>query len=145
MLPLTDRNPLLPPLLAFGAGAMTAGADWQPAAASLWLPAALTATLAAIALLRWPQARFVFLILLLPLFFLCGLLYTESFLSPELPAHQLAQIINECLRSSWGISQATNRAPHSQEDNCRGARSAERESSGNFTGRIPPFPSTPRR
>ncbi len=74
---------------------MTAGADWQPAAASLWLPAALTATLAAIALLRWPQARFVFLTLLLPLFFLCGLLYTESFLSPELPAHHLARLIPE--------------------------------------------------
>jgi len=97
MLPQTDRNPLLPALLAFAAGAMTAGADWLPTTASLWLPASLIAALAALALLRrWQQARVWFLaLLLLPLFFLCGLLYTESFLSPQLPAHHLARLIPE--------------------------------------------------
>ena len=95
MLPQTNRNPLLPALLAFAAGAMTAGADWLPATPSLWLPTALIAALAALTLLRGPQARFVFLALLLPLFFLCGLLYTESFLSPKLPAHHLARLIPE--------------------------------------------------
>ena len=76
MLPQTDRNPLLPALLAFAAGAMIAGADWLPTTASLWLPAALITALASITLLRRPQARVRFLALLLPLFFLCGLLYT---------------------------------------------------------------------
>ena len=95
MLPQTDRNPLLPALLAFAAGAMTAGADWLPAAASLWLPTSLIASLAALTLLRWPQARAWFLALLLPLFFLCGLLYTESFLAPQLPAHHLACLLPE--------------------------------------------------
>ncbi|MFH1019124.1 MAG: ComEC/Rec2 family competence protein, partial [Pseudomonadota bacterium] len=95
MLPQTDRNPLLPSLLAFAAGAMTAGAGWLPATASLWLPAALIAALTTLTLLRWPQARAWLLFLLLPLFFLCGLLYTESFLSPNLPAHHLVRLIPE--------------------------------------------------
>jgi len=94
MLPHTDRNPLLPTLLAFAAGAITAGADWLPTVASLWLPAALIAALAALALIR-RQTRFWFLALLLPLFFLCGLLYTASFLSPKLPAHHLTRLIPE--------------------------------------------------
>ena len=81
--PQTDRNPLLPALLAFAAGAMTAGAGWLPAIASLWLITALVAVLAALTLLRWPQTRSGFLALLLLLFFLCGLLHTESFLSPK--------------------------------------------------------------
>jgi competence protein ComEC len=94
MLPQTDRNPLLPTLLAFAAGAMTAGADWLPTTTSLWLSAALIAALAALALFRW-QTRFWFLILLFPLFFLCGLLHTASFLSPKLPAHHLTRLIPE--------------------------------------------------
>jgi len=94
MLPQTDRNPLLPLLLTFAAGAMTAGADWLPTS-SLWLPTALAAALTALALLRWPQARAWLLALLLPLFFLCGLLYTESFLSPQFPAHHLTRLIPE--------------------------------------------------
>jgi len=95
MLPQTDRNPLLPSLLAFAAGAMTAGADWLPTVTSPWLPTALIAALAVLALLRWPQARAWLLTLLLPLFFLCGLLYTESFLTPNLPAHHLVRLIPE--------------------------------------------------
>ncbi len=95
MLPQTDRNPLLPTLLAFAAGAMTAGADWLPTASALWLPTALLAVLAGLTLLLWPQARVWFLALLLPLFFLCGLLYTESFLSPKFPAHHLTRLIPE--------------------------------------------------
>jgi competence protein ComEC len=95
MLPQTDRNPLLPTLLAFAGGAMTAGGDWLPAAASLWLPTALLAALAVLTLLRWPQARIRLLALLLPLFFLSGLLYTESFLTPNLPSHHLAHFIPE--------------------------------------------------
>ena len=95
MLPQTERNPLLPLLLAFAVGAMTAGAAWLPTTASLWLPAALIAALTALALLRWPQARAWLLTLLLPLFFLCGLLYTESFLSPKFPAHHLTRLIPE--------------------------------------------------
>ncbi|OGQ99608.1 MAG: DNA internalization-related competence protein ComEC/Rec2 [Deltaproteobacteria bacterium RIFOXYD12_FULL_55_16] len=95
MLPQTDRNPLLPVLMAFALGAMTAGADWLPPASLFWLPAALSAALTALTLLRWPQARAWFLTLLLPLFFLCGLLYTASFLSPKLPAHHLARLIQE--------------------------------------------------
>ena len=95
MLPQTDRNPLLPSLLAFAAGAMTAGADWLPAAASLWLPTSLITALAALTLLRWPQARTRLLTLLLPLFFLCGLLYTEAFLAPKLPANHLTHLIPE--------------------------------------------------
>lgn len=93
--PQTDRNPLLPALLAFAAGAIAARADWLPAAVSLWPAAALIAALAALALLRWPRARAGFLPLLLSLFFLCGLLYTESFLAPRLPAHHLARLIPE--------------------------------------------------
>ncbi len=93
MLPQTDRNPLLPTLLAFAAGAMTAGADWLPIVTSLWLPTALLTALAVLILLRRPQARAWLLPLLLPLFFLCGLLYTESFLSPEFPAHHLTRLI----------------------------------------------------
>lgn len=95
LLPQTDRNPLLPALLAFAAGAIAARADWLPAAVSLWLAAALVAALAALTLLRWPRARAGFLPLLLSLFFLCGLLYTESFLAPRLPAHHLARLIPE--------------------------------------------------
>ncbi len=95
MLPQTDRNPLLPALLAFAAGAMAAGAEGLPNTASLWLPAALIGSLAAFTLLRWPQARAWSLTLLLPLFFLCGLLYTESFLSPNFPAHHLTRLIPE--------------------------------------------------
>ena len=95
MLPQTDRNPLLPALLAFAAGAMAAGADWLPTTASLWLPTALLAALAALTLLRWPQARAWPLTLLLPLFFLCGLLHTASFLSPKFPAHHLVRLIPE--------------------------------------------------
>ncbi|MFA7382381.1 MAG: DNA internalization-related competence protein ComEC/Rec2 [Desulfurivibrionaceae bacterium] len=95
MLPQTDRNPLLPALLAFAAGAMTSWASWQPTANQLWLSTALIATLAVLTLLRWPQARAGFLILLLPLFFFSGLLYTKSFLAPNLPAHHLARFITE--------------------------------------------------
>lgn len=96
MLPQTDRNPLLPALLAFAFGAMIAGgADWQPPPASLWLPTALLTVLAVLTLLRWPKKRAWVLPLLLPLFFLCGLLYTESFLSPNLPAHHLTRLIPE--------------------------------------------------
>ncbi len=95
MLPQTDRNPLLPSLLAFAAGAMIAGADWLPTTASFWLPATLIVALSTLILLRWSQARIWVLALLLPLFFLCGLLYTESFLSPKLPAHHLTLLIPE--------------------------------------------------
>ena len=95
MLPQTDRNPLLPALLAFAAGAITAGADWLPTVTHLWLPAVLIAALAALTLLRWPQARAGFLGLLLTLLFLCGLLYTASFLAPKLRAHHLARLIPE--------------------------------------------------
>ncbi|MCX5874797.1 MAG: DUF4131 domain-containing protein, partial [Deltaproteobacteria bacterium] len=95
MLPQTDRNPLLPSLLAFAAGAMTAGADWLPTVVSLRLPTALLAALAVLTLLRWPQARAWLLALLLPLFFFCGLLYTDSFLSPEFPTHHLTRLIPE--------------------------------------------------
>ncbi len=95
MLPETDRNPLLPVLLAFAAGAMTAGADWLPATAPLWPAACLFAVMATFTLLRWPQARAWLLALLLPLFFFCGLLYTTSFLSPGLPPHHLAHRIPE--------------------------------------------------
>ncbi|HIJ90065.1 MAG: DNA internalization-related competence protein ComEC/Rec2 [Desulfobulbaceae bacterium] len=93
MLLQTDRNPLLPALLAFACGAMTAGADWLPTTSSLWLLAPLIAAMAAVTMPRWPQARSWFLALLLPLFFLCGLLYTDSFLTPELPAHHLTRLI----------------------------------------------------
>lgn len=95
MLPQTDRNPLLPSLLAFAAGAITAGADWLPTATALWLSTALLGALAFLTLLRWPQTRAWLLVLLLPLFFLCGLLYTGSFLSPTLPAHHLTRLIPE--------------------------------------------------
>ena len=95
MLLQTNRNPLLPALLAFAAGAITAGADWLPIANYLWLSAALISALAALTLFRWPQARAGFLGLLLTVFFLCGLLYTESFLTPNLPAHHLARFITE--------------------------------------------------
>ena len=95
MLPQTDRNPLLPAFLAFASGAMIAGGDWLPSAAFLWLPAVLIAALAGFTWFRWPQARNWFLALLLPLFFLCGLLYTDSLLSPELPAHHLVRLIPE--------------------------------------------------
>lgn len=95
MLPQTNRNPLLPALLPFAAGAMIAGADWLPDPAFLGPPTALLAALAALTLLRWPQTRTGFLALLLPLFFFGGLLYTESFRSPRLPAHHLARLIQE--------------------------------------------------
>lgn len=95
MLLQTDRNPLLPVLLAFAAGAMVAGGDWLPAPVLLWLLAAFIVALAGLTLLRWPQARTWLLALLLPLFFLCGLLYTDSFLSPALPAHHLVRLIPE--------------------------------------------------
>lgn len=95
LLPQTDRNPLLPTLLAFAAGAIAAKADWLPATASLWPAAALLAALTTLTLFRWPRARAGFLPLLLSLFFLCGLLYTESFLAPRLPAHHLTRLLPE--------------------------------------------------
>jgi competence protein ComEC len=93
--PQTDRNPLLPPLLAFAAGATAAMAGWLPSIAPLWLATIMVAALAAFTLLRWPQARSLLLALLLLLFFLCGLLHTESFRSPKLPAHHLTHLIPE--------------------------------------------------
>ena len=68
MLPHTNRNPLLPALLAFACGAMAAGADWMPTAALFWLAATLIASLAAIALLRSQTTRAGLLTLLLLLF-----------------------------------------------------------------------------
>lgn len=95
MLSQPDRDPLLPALMAFAVGAMAAWSDWLPSAAFFWLLTALIAVLAGLILLRWPQTRAWFLTLLLPLFFLAGLLYTESFLSPALPVHHLARLIPE--------------------------------------------------
>jgi len=96
MLPETDRNPLLPALLAFAAGAMAAATGWLPATAPLWPAAALIAVLSVLSLLSPPQARSWFLpLLLLPLFSLCGLLYTGSFLAPPLPPHHLARLVPE--------------------------------------------------
>lgn len=95
MLPETDRNPLLPAILAFAAGAMAAESDWLPASSSLW-PAAVLIALPAFFFLRCrTQARSCFLPLLLILFSLCGLLYTGSFLAPPLPPHHLARLIPE--------------------------------------------------
>lgn len=94
MLPLTDRNPLLPALLAFLAGAMTAGIAWQPTTSALfWFSAAIISILAILILLKCPQKRSWLLIPLLSLYFLCGLLYTESFLTPQLPACHLTGLI----------------------------------------------------
>ena len=93
MLPQTDRNPLLPVLLAFATGAMAAGADWMPTATLLWLAAILIASLTSIALLPRQTARARLLILLLPLFCISGLLYTDSFLHPKLPAHHISNLI----------------------------------------------------
>ncbi|MBU4118633.1 MAG: DNA internalization-related competence protein ComEC/Rec2 [Proteobacteria bacterium] len=93
MLLQTDRNPLLPALLAFASGAMTAGSDWLPTATLLWLAAILIASLTAFTLLRRPTPRAGLLLLLLPLFCISGLLYTDSFLQPKLPAHHIANLI----------------------------------------------------
>lgn len=91
----TDRNPLLPALLAFASGAVAAGAEWTPPAFFLRPAAILLASLFAVTLLRRPAARSGLLVLLLPLFFVSGLLYTDSFLSPKLPAHHIANLFPE--------------------------------------------------
>lgn len=97
MLPKSDRNPLLPILLSFAGGTIIAGADWLPPINYLWMPTALFAALGLFIILRWPQQAQTRCLphLLLPLFFLCGLLYTDSFLSPKLPSHHLAYLLKE--------------------------------------------------
>ncbi|MDG4476537.1 DNA internalization-related competence protein ComEC/Rec2 [Thiovibrio frasassiensis] len=95
MLPQTDRNPLLPLLLPFAAGAMAAGGDWLTTTAFLWWSALLSTSLAVLALLRQRQPRLLLPALFPPLFFLCGLLYTQSFLNPNLPPHHLVRLMSE--------------------------------------------------
>jgi len=93
MLPQINRNPLLPVCLAFAAGSLTAGAVWLPAISWLWTAAFALSVVAALILLKKPAAKAAILVVMSGLFFLCGLIYTNSFLSPDLPPSHLARLI----------------------------------------------------
>lgn len=94
--PGTDRNPLIPACLSFAAGALAAKTTWLPALANtLWPVIVLLAVCLVLLSFKKPLSRNSTLAIILGAFFLCGLIYADSFINPIFPPHHLTQVIDK--------------------------------------------------
>ena len=100
---LADRNmaqltipPLTRALLAFAGGLAAARSPLLPEAPLLWAAALTLFCCVGLVLLRARPARqFLPAFLLAPLFFFCGILFAHTHSTKELPAHHLANFVQE--------------------------------------------------